>query len=171
MQQLASLIAGFATRKQAEAHHELNWVIPDGSRLKGFEASPGARVMFRWDGGHDVYLMDSEEAYNSCDFSSATKLGLSSPVSYTIPSDASLTPIYFACSVGSHCSNGQRLAVHVTSANLTLAESYYKEALSLWPSNCGAMGYLAELYMTMGEHVMAISQLDEFCTVCGGENK
>merc|ERR1711871_1936625 len=161
---------GFATRKQAEARHELDWFVPDGSMLEGFEASPGARVTFRWNGGHDVYLMESEEAYDSCDFSSATKLGLSSPVSYTIPSDSDLTPVYFACSVGSHCSNGQKLAVNVTSVNLTLAESYYKEALTLWPSNCGAIGYLSELYMTMGEHAMAISQLDELCSVCGASH-
>jgi hypothetical protein len=113
--------------------------------------------------------MDSEEALENCDFSGATLLGSSSPTQYTIPPSSS--PLHFACSVGSHCASGQKITVNVTDVNLTLAESYYQQALSLWPENCGAMGYLSELYMTSGMHEKALPVIDELCSECGASHE
>lgn len=43
------------------------------------------------------------------------------------------------------------------------AKIYYTEALSLWPENCGAMAYLTELYLTVGNATMAQETYDRFC--------
>ena len=72
-------------------------------------AAVGDSLLFQWSGypSHNVYRMADEAAFNNCDFSGATNLGDSSPVEITITE----LPVYFACSVGSHCANGQKLAV------------------------------------------------------------
>ncbi|GMH59921.1 hypothetical protein TrRE_jg3307 [Triparma retinervis] len=62
------------------------------------------------------------------------------------------------------------MTVNVTDVNLTLAESYYTQALSLWPENCGAMGYLAELYMSQEWHEMALFTLEQLCSECGASH-
>ena len=139
-------------------------------RLETFEAAPGAQVKFEWSGYHNVYLMPSAEAAELCDFSSATNLGSSSPITYTIPESAQGT-VSFACEVGSHCANGQRLNINVTSVNHSKAEAYYQEALQLWPENCGAMGYAAELYMTIGDHSASLSMMDTLCNTCGSTHR
>jgi len=162
---------GFATRKAADALHTLDWVIPTSPRLETIEASPGAKIEFEWSGSHDVFLMASTGAAESCDFSGATNLGSTSPISYTIPSTTS-TPstIVFSCSVGGHCANGQKLTVNVTQVNLTLSENYYSQSLDAWPENCGAMGYLSELYMTTERQNLAIFTMNALCTICGASH-
>lgn len=81
---------------------------------------PGDILQFDY-GGHDVWRLSSEERLNACDFDNdnATKLaGVDeSPYRYTVTTeDASRGSAYFACSIGSHCSNGnQRLVVQIDS--------------------------------------------------------
>merc|ERR1711865_1099409 len=64
-------------------------------------------LSFTWTGSHNVYSMPSEAAFDGCDFSGATNLGASSPVTQALSGSG---PWYFACRVGSHCSSGQKLA-------------------------------------------------------------
>ena len=66
----------------------------------------GEVLKFVWSGGHNVYQMKDKAAFDSCDFSGGTNLGGASPVLHTM--GAATT--YFACKVGSHCSNGQKLS-------------------------------------------------------------
>ncbi|KAH8064991.1 hypothetical protein JL722_1883 [Aureococcus anophagefferens] len=47
------------------------------------------------------------------------------------------------------------------------AEAYYAEALDLWPENCGALNYLAELYVTTGDDDAAAETFAELCDTCG----
>jgi len=78
----------------------------------------GTKLTFSWTGGsnsHNVVLMTGKAAFDSCDFTGGTNLGASSPVTYTISREAT-QPLYFACSVGSHCNSGQKLAVTVEAA-------------------------------------------------------
>jgi len=60
-----------------------------------------------------VHLLPSLAAFDSCDFSSATLLGATSPVAYTASTPGTF---YLACSVGNHCSSGQKLALVVNTA-------------------------------------------------------
>ncbi|GJP50235.1 hypothetical protein CLOM_g9377 [Closterium sp. NIES-68] len=72
-------------------------------------ARAGDVLLFKWRGfiPHDVVLMDSVEAYNSCDFGSAKKLTRitnSRTYRYKVPVSAKGTTLYFSCSVPAHCS-------------------------------------------------------------------
>ena len=49
------------------------------------------------------------------------------------------------------------------------AEDYYLEALDLWPQNCGALEYLAELYETTG-NATAAAALAPSLDACGLES-
>ena len=76
-------------------------------------AAVGDTLRFTWAGGHDVVLMANEEALSTCDFADSTALGSASGVEHTL----STLPAYFACSVGPHCSSGQRLSVTAAAAS------------------------------------------------------
>ena len=67
-----------------------------------------ADVAFEWSGGHDVWLLD-EDGYEGCAFSGGSYLGGSSGVVAAGP--AAGETLYFSCSVGSHCSQGQKIAI------------------------------------------------------------
>ena len=47
------------------------------------------------------------------------------------------------------------------------AETYYTKSLALWPENCGAMNYLTELYITVGNATAAEATFSDLCDVCG----
>lgn len=96
----------------------IDWDAASGWGSGSFDA--GTRLQFEWSGSHNVYLLPSEAAYNSCDFSGATLLGSSSPLTYDIPTSTN-TSLYFACSVGSHCNSGQKLEVEVRTLSPTSA--------------------------------------------------
>ena len=66
----------------------------------------GDVLKFVWAGNHNVYQMKDKATFDACDFAGATNLGAASPV-YTTMGAATT---YFACKVGSHCSNGQKLS-------------------------------------------------------------
>jgi hypothetical protein len=70
----------------------------------------GEVLKFVWTGGHNVYQMKDKAAFDACDFSGGTNLGGASPVYHTM--GAATT--YFACKVGAHCLNGQKLSAVIT---------------------------------------------------------
>lgn len=47
------------------------------------------------------------------------------------------------------------------------AHEYYKEAIGLWPANCGALGYLTELYLQTGNTTKAQQTYESLCATCG----
>ena len=158
---------GFATRRQSDAVHALNWKIPSSSsRIDTFEAAAGVKIKFEWSRYHSFLLMPSVEAAEACDFTGSTSLGAISPVEYTVPQNSPSTTLSFAREVRSHCTNGQRLNVNMTSLNPSKAEMYYLEALDLWPESCGAMGYVAELYMTTGKHSASKNMMARLWNTC-----
>ena len=108
---------------------------------------PGDVLLFNY-GGHDVWRLSSEERMNDCDFSSNDEndeimtrqlAGVGeSPYQYVITeSDISNgSSLYFACSVGSHCSNGnQRLVVHIDQSVLLNMEEPIQERNVIPESN------------------------------------
>lgn len=88
-------------------------------------------VYFQWNAAsHDLMLLPSKAAYDTCDFSSATTLvPLNAPsnsatgsTSYYLPCGSTPNTVkYVACSVASHCSTGgQKLTVHVSADEYAL---------------------------------------------------
>ena len=80
---------------------------------------PGDTLRFVY-GGHDVFKMASKDHLDWCDFSDAVRLaGVGDlPFEYVLTEmDAQRSGeevgVHFACSVGAHCSSGQRLTVEV----------------------------------------------------------
>ena len=88
-----------------------------------YEVVIGDKLSFKYTEYHNVYLMPSQEAYESCDFSAATELASVSygggegdiPNKYEAVTTATGT-LYFACQIASHCAQGQKIAVTVTAA-------------------------------------------------------
>ena len=75
----------------------------------------GGYVYFWWISlYHDLQVMQSEESYDSCDFTNATDLSPSTNSdmsSHFVPCPPKGETTYVACSIGAHCSLGQRVAI------------------------------------------------------------
>ena len=88
-----------------------------------YEVVVGDKLSFKYTEYHNVYLMPSPEAYESCDFSAATELASDSygggegsfPNVYEAVTTATGT-LYFACQIPGHCGARQKIAVTVTAA-------------------------------------------------------
>merc|ERR1711871_1141366 len=104
-------------------------------------AALGDTVVFEYSASHDVYQMANSTAYDSCDFTGATMLASTSQgggsgsypnrYSYTCSTTGN---VYAACSVGSHCSAGQKVQIACntqTNSASTLALSSWGILLSL----------------------------------------
>lgn len=76
---------------------------------RSVEVTKGTTLNFRWQGYHNVYKLENRDSFDNCDFSNAVKLTDESPYKYTVE----LETAYFACSVDSHCSEGQKLEASV----------------------------------------------------------
>merc|ERR1711865_479897 len=92
----------------------------DDASARAKTVTTGDTLHFMWTGSHNVFQMASETAFNDCDFTGVTDKGSTSPVSVPL---SGAGPWYFACQVGAHCTNGQKLAVTngVTTAPTTAA--------------------------------------------------
>ena len=88
-----------------------------------YEVVIGDKLSFKYTTYHNVYLMPSQEAYASCDFSAATELANTTygggegsiPNKYEAVTTATGT-LYFACQISGHCAGKQKIAVTVTAA-------------------------------------------------------
>lgn len=88
-----------------------------------YEVVIGDKLSFKYTTFHNVYLMPSQEAYESCDFSAATELANATygggegsiPNKYEAVTTATGT-LYFACQIPGHCAGKQKIAVTVTAA-------------------------------------------------------
>ena len=88
-----------------------------------YEVVIGDKLSFKYNAFHNVYLMPSQEAYASCNFSEATELASATygggegsfPNVYEAVT-TSMGTLYFACEVGAHCKAGQKIEVTVTAA-------------------------------------------------------
>merc|ERR1719440_345590 len=58
----------------------------------------------------------------------------------------------------------------VVPTDYALAETYYRDALALWDTNCGAWGYLTELYIQQANASAAESALASLCDACGASD-
>ena len=98
--------------------------------IASYNVSIGTRLTFKFSNSHNLYLMGSQAKYDDCDFSGARVMasttyggatneqdiasGLSNLYEATV---ARVGTLRFACEVGTHCLNGQKVVVHVTPAS------------------------------------------------------
>ena len=103
---LCIVLLALFSQVHATADIDIDWYYGMGeSSRPSNEPLPGDTVTFTWSGFHDVKFMTGPA--EDCDFSGSSLLGNSSPVVYTVPSDALPgSSINFGCSVGSHCTSG-----------------------------------------------------------------
>ena len=103
--------------------HELWWSeIP--STPSSYTVAAGTALSFRYTSGHNVWLLPTEEAFNACDFSSATELasqtyGGGQPPDWPNDYQAVATTagdLLIACQavMASHCGRGQKIRLTVT---------------------------------------------------------
>ncbi|GMH72730.1 hypothetical protein TL16_g05993 [Triparma laevis f. inornata] len=133
----------------SETVHRLSW--SEGSDLETFEIVPGSTLIFN-------------KNSDNCDIRLS---GVMLSSSYKIPSTIPFKNLKFTSST---CSDLE-LTVNITSTNYTLSESYYLESLLLWPQNCGALGYLTELYASQNDFVKGGNMMDILCDRCGKDNE
>merc|ERR1712166_261324 len=98
-------MGGLAT---ATVHVQWNAGLNGDAAARTKTVTTGDTLHFMWTGSHNVYKMASVAAFNACDFTGASDLGSTSAVSFALTGAG---PWYFACQVGQHCQNGQKLAV------------------------------------------------------------
>jgi plastocyanin len=103
----------------AITRHKVNgdagWVKP--ATIADISAGGGDEIEFTWSSGfHDVVQLTSEADFNSCDTSSGTTLTPAASSGNYVFENVQLggSPYFFVCSVGSHCSEGQKVKVVVT---------------------------------------------------------
>ncbi|XP_057768887.1 umecyanin-like [Salvia miltiorrhiza] len=115
----AALLSGCAADTYTVGD-DLGWTRPPlgevayqtWARLKDFDV--GDTITFSWTGTHNVAQV-TKDGYDNC--SATSNLG---PVQTVSPYNFILNstePYYFICTVGDHCSNGQKVTVQVRSFN------------------------------------------------------
>jgi hypothetical protein len=78
----------------------------------------GGFVSFWWDGTHDLVKMKDREHFDACDFDGATELASAAndvTQSYYFECNEPGAIDFLACSVGTHCADGQKLEVNTSS--------------------------------------------------------
>ena len=108
--------------------YTVDWNAQFDADPKTLTVDADADVAFEWSGGHDVWLLD-EDGYEGCAFSGGSYLGGSSGVVAAGP--AAGETLYFSCSVGSHCCQGQKIAITGAAADDDAdSTSWYYKKLS-----------------------------------------
>ena len=104
------------------------------SMPNAYSITVGSAISFRYNNGHNVWLMPTEAAYDACDFNAATELansGIGGGQRYPIPPERFGWPnqfsavatevgtLLFACDAvfRSHCGRGQKIRVTVSAAS------------------------------------------------------
>merc|ERR1711907_269054 len=128
---LCLLVALFALGCHAHNHKvTVDWnagFSSPAARAKSVTA--GKHIVFMWTGTHNVYKMADKAAFDACNFAGSTQVGgattkgPSTWVTYNT-SPSATGHIYFACKVGSHCSNGQKLDLTLTAASGSASGSH-----------------------------------------------
>ena len=60
-------------------------------------------VLFKWKGGHNLWLFEDKKCFDFCDFGCAKELSSESDYVFKVSADT----YYFGCSVYGHCEMGQ----------------------------------------------------------------
>ena len=131
-----------------------------------YEVVIGDKLSFKYTEYHNVYLMPSQEAYASCDFSAATELANATygggegsiPNNYEAVTTATGT-LYFACQISGHCAAGQKIAVTVAGQKIavTVTEAPAPPPPADSPAPHLAPGRLGVLLLVAAASLLSIS--------------
>eukprot|EP00928_Gymnodinium_smaydae_P095549 TRINITY_DN8240_c0_g1_i5.p1 TRINITY_DN8240_c0_g1~~TRINITY_DN8240_c0_g1_i5.p1 ORF type:complete len:775 (+),score=117.92 TRINITY_DN8240_c0_g1_i5:216-2327(+) len=92
--------------------------------------------------GHNVVQLPDEDAFEKCDMTNAkvvAKVGQSPFVYKVSGQDALDGKLFFACSVGSHCNDNQKLVVHTTTVSAPIGQNPPASRVEwLSPAECNA---------------------------------
>ena len=94
--------------------YNLDWNAQFGVQDKSMTipAGDGNSVVFSWQGFHDVMQLSDEDAFDLCNFQgSMTMGGRRNGGTAVVTAGTAGTTEYFACSVGRHCTFGQKVAI------------------------------------------------------------
>ncbi|KAH8053712.1 hypothetical protein JL722_9186 [Aureococcus anophagefferens] len=89
----------------------LDWVAQFSVSDKTTAVDAHRRLVFAWTGDHNVEQMASRDHWEACDFAGAR---LVSNASGAVAAGAAGSTSFYACSVGKHCTFGQKVAVDWT---------------------------------------------------------
>ncbi|CBI28218.3 umecyanin [Vitis vinifera] len=117
---VAVLLQGAAA---ADTHHvggNISWSIPTEGEsayttwASGEDFKLGDTIVFNWTGTHTVARV-SKDVYDNCTTANVldNDIQATSPVNYTLNSTE---PQYFICTIGRHCSLGQKVTISISSA-------------------------------------------------------
>ena len=88
---------------------EIDWKIPMDPQTMTVAA--GSTVTFTWSSTHNVYEVPDATALDNCDWSSGTLVASSSVQTVDVAAPDTPKTRYFVCTVGSHCTMGQKIAI------------------------------------------------------------
>lgn len=112
----------------------------------------GDSLLFKYSTHHDVWLHDTEQSLSTCDYSTAQMIadkiqggGCTNEANSTCMEQATgfewrasaAGTYHFSCSVGDHCTNGQRLTVTVNPAEALLPPHPTEVVVPYWTDDAG----------------------------------
>ena len=122
-----AFVAG-AARRRAQTTQTVDWeAMHPSASANTLTLAAGQTATFTWEDNHDVWEFSSVDAYNSCNFAGAVEEASTSVKSVVLaaPTSAATTK-YYGCSVGSHCDDGQKIAISWTDADGCLSHEKYQ---------------------------------------------
>ena len=105
------------------------WPVHCGAETPGAEFHDNLDIAFTftWTDNHDVWEFKDEASYNACNFAGAVEKASTSVKTVDIsPGTTAAQTRYYGCSVGSHCDDGQKIAISWTDADGCLSHENYE---------------------------------------------
>ena len=87
----------------------VDWKIPTEPQVLSVAA--GTTVKFSWSDTHNVYEVPDATAFDACDSSGATEVASTAAQTVDVAAPETPTTKYYVCTVGSHCTMGQKIAI------------------------------------------------------------
>lgn len=107
---LLALVASAAPAAAPNVTIQWGFPAPGTASLPAVAAKPNQTLIFNYAGNfHNVQKFPTAAAYAACDFSGATMIGATGPVSTKAMSGIS----YYGCSMPGHCEAGMKVMVTV----------------------------------------------------------
>ena len=125
-----SLFLALAVTSQAVV---IDWRLEMPTSEQSVIVAGDEDITFEWGGYHNVRRVLTREEYNRCDMDDAVMVGDNDESPYTISASAFSevygfdTPVYFVCSIGSHCSNAQKVTVTMVANAVVEEEEHHEE--------------------------------------------
>ena len=122
-----AFVAG-AARRRAQTAAAVDWeAMHPSASANTLTLAAGQTATFTWEDNHDVWEFKDEASYNACNFAGAVEKASTSVKTVDIsPGTTTAQTRYYGCSVGSHCDDGQKIAISWTDADGCLSHENYE---------------------------------------------